>query len=180
MDLNKIESGIKDALRQVRELERKNKEDLRVSEARRRQFLEMQKNIEHAMANPVGATAGGSLFILLEILAETEHDRELIKIRGKEYHLREIGTLAQIGGERLELIQQAKRNGIELSDEAQKMLKDDRFGLLLDEKKLTEHFAPAGKEGEQIIDRIEEKDQDIRSRLEKIEEKHERAEEEMI
>lgn len=106
----------------------KNKEERHMLEAQQREFDKMLND------RSIGMNLLGPLMIFAKLQILINRDTMTIYINNKKYLHSQFGDILEVAKERHNLLQEAKKSGIELTDETKKRLECDLIGALIDSK----------------------------------------------
>jgi len=151
--------------RELNENFKKTKEEKDFHE---KQIKEIDKILyEHNHQMQVGKSQIAFLLIFSQLMSKIDKDRKTIKLINTEYSIAQTAELAKVAKDRYDLIRDATREGVSISDEALKLLKEDNLSFVIETE--SENLFKKSEKSEKFI----ELDKEIMSKKPKEERKEE-------
>jgi hypothetical protein len=134
MNLDLIAENMRGNIQKIDRLQRQIKEDIRDAHQKKQYYDYQIKEYKKLHDSNMAILGGGWLIIFMELSDRVKRDNMLILIGKNTYKHTQLAELTKVAHERMQLIREAKREGVDLSEESQKLLKEDKLSFLIDSK----------------------------------------------
>ena len=133
MNFDDIEKIAIRNIQSISNLKKQAKEDS--SEAKSKKIEYDKRIAEYKKIQDSILLGGGWMLLFAEFSDSIKKSQMILEIGKKVYDHDQLADLVHVANERYQLIREAKLEGIELTDESKKLLKEDKLSFLVHTKK---------------------------------------------
>lgn len=134
MNLDLIEEKVRTNIQRIDRLQRQIKEDIREAHYKKQYYDQQIREYKKLHNSSMAVIGGGWLIVFMELSDRAKKDNMLISIGKNTYEHNQLAELTKVAYERMQLIREAKREGVELTKESKRLLKEDKLSFLIDSK----------------------------------------------